>query len=65
MDTSTEVELIKLRVSLIEQQMMETKADIHKILAQSAAIKWALFGIFLATSPSTITAVMDIVSRIG
>ena len=64
-DQATEIELIKLRVSLMEQQMIETKADIHKILAQSSAIKWTLFGVILTVSPQSISAIMDIVARFG
>jgi hypothetical protein len=64
-DYSTELELIKLRVTIMEQQMIETKADIHKILAQSSAIKWTLFGVILAVSPQSVSAVMDIVTRFG
>ena len=60
MEVDTEIQLLQMRVDILEKETKGIKTDVHKIVNQLSAMKYTLIGVILAESPQAINAVKSL-----
>lgn len=64
MDNHTEVEVLKVRINFLEEQIATLKGeivgmkkDVHKIASQVSAMRYILIGVILAEGPQAVESI--------
>lgn len=61
MEDKAQLEILKLKVELLERETSELKKDVHKILGQLTAMRYLLLGVILAEGPQALTAIKSLI----
>lgn len=57
MQDVTQMEILKLKVELLEKETMALKKDVHDILRQLTAMRYLLLGVILAEGPQAVESI--------
>jgi len=55
-----EIQMLKMRVELLESETKGIKLDVEKIISQLAAMKYTLIGVIIAESPQALEALKSL-----
>lgn len=55
-----EIQMLKMRVELLESETKGIKLDVEKIISQLAAMKYTLIGVIVAESPQALEALKSL-----
>jgi len=55
-----EIQMLKMRVELLESETKGIKLDVEKIISQLAAMKYTLIGVIIAESPQALEALRSL-----
>ena len=57
-----EIQMLKMRVELLEKETKGIKLDVEKIISQLAAMKYTLIGVIVAESPQALEALRNLLA---